>query len=82
MKKIVLLSLIFFALVTGGCKKALDINSTRVVNEQNSWNNMEDSRAKLLGVYGLTRAALADNNGHWIYGDVRMGNFDSPCVRI
>lgn len=78
MKKIVLLSLIFFALVTGGCKKALDINSTRVVNEQNSWNNMEDSRAKLLGIYGLTRAALADNNGHWIYGDVRMGNFDSP----
>ncbi|WP_214225109.1 RagB/SusD family nutrient uptake outer membrane protein [Pedobacter sp. B4-66] len=78
MKKIVLLSLIFFTLITGGCKKALDINSTRVVNEANSWNNLEDSRAKLLGVYGLTRAALADNNGHWIYGDVRMGNFESP----
>jgi hypothetical protein len=78
MKKIVLLSLIFFTLVAGGCKKALDINSTRVVNEVNSWNNMEDSRAKLLGVYGLTRAALADNNGHWIYGDVRMGAFESP----
>jgi len=78
MKKIVLLSFIFFTLIAGGCKKALDINSTRVVNESNSWNTLEDSRAKLLGVYGLTRSALADNNGHWIYGDVRMGNFDSP----
>lgn len=78
MKKIILLSLIFLSLVAGSCKKALDINSTRVVNEENFWNTLEDSRAALVGVYGLTRAALADNNGHWIYGDVRMGNFDSP----
>jgi len=78
MKKIILLSLIFFALLAGSCKKALDINSTRVVNEENYWNTIEDARAGIMGVYGLTRAALADNNGHWIYGDVRMGNFDSP----
>lgn len=78
MKKIILLSLIFLSLVAGSCKKALDIDSTRVVNENNFWNTLEDSRAALIGVYGLTRAALADNNGHWIYGDVRMGNFDSP----
>jgi len=78
MKKIILMSLFFFILVAGGCKKALDVNSTRVVAEGNFWNTLEDSRAALLGVYGLTRAALADNNGHWIYGDVRMGNFDSP----
>jgi hypothetical protein len=78
MKKIILLSLIFFTLLAGSCKKALDINSTRVVNEENYWNTIEDARAGIMGVYGLTRAALADNNGHWIYGDVRMGNFDSP----
>ncbi len=78
MKKIILLSLIFFALLAGSCKKALDINSTRVVNEENYWNTIEDARAGIMGVYGLTRAALADNNGHWIYGDVRKGNFDSP----
>lgn len=78
MKKIVLLSLIFFTLIAGSCKKALDINSSRVVNEQNYWNNLEDARAGIMGVYGLTRAALADNNGYWIYGDVRMGSFDSP----
>jgi hypothetical protein len=78
MKKIILLSLIFFTLIADSCKKTLDVNSSRVVNETNYWNTLEDARAGIMGVYGLTRAALADNNGHWIYGDVRMGNFDSP----
>ena len=78
MKKITLLSLIIFTLLAGSCKNALDITPTRVVNEENSWRSLEDSRAAIMGVYGLARAALADNNGHWIYGDVRMGNFDSP----
>ncbi|MHB1177791.1 MAG: RagB/SusD family nutrient uptake outer membrane protein [Daejeonella sp.] len=78
MKKIVLVSFIICGLAMGSCKKDLNISSTRVVGEKNFWNTLEDSRAALVGVYGLTRAALADNNGHWIYGDVRMGNFDSP----
>ncbi len=78
MKKIILLSLVFLALVTDSCKKSLDVASSRVVSETNYWNTLEDARAGIMGVYGLTRAALADNNGHWIYGDVRMGNFDSP----
>ncbi|MCC8424879.1 RagB/SusD family nutrient uptake outer membrane protein [Mucilaginibacter sp. UR6-11] len=78
MKKIILLSLIFFTLIADSCKKTLDVTSTRVVNETNYWNTLEDARAAIMGVYGLTRAALADNNGHWIYGDVRMGNFASP----
>ncbi|RZK78327.1 MAG: RagB/SusD family nutrient uptake outer membrane protein [Pedobacter sp.] len=78
MKKIILLSLAVFTLLAGGCKKALDINSTRVVNEVNYWNTLEDARAGIMGVYGLTRSALADNNGYWIYGDMRMGSFDSP----
>jgi hypothetical protein len=78
MKKIILLSLVFFTLLAGSCKKVLDVNSTRVVNEENYWNTIEDARAGIMGVYGLTRAALADNNGHWIYGDVRKGSFASP----
>ncbi|MFD2143914.1 RagB/SusD family nutrient uptake outer membrane protein [Mucilaginibacter antarcticus] len=79
MKKIILLSLIFFTLIaSNSCKKSLDVASSRVVNEVNYWNTLEDARAGIMGVYGLTRAALADNNGHWIYGDVRMGNFVSP----
>ncbi|TSJ43060.1 RagB/SusD family nutrient uptake outer membrane protein [Mucilaginibacter corticis] len=78
MKKIILLSLIFFTLVADSCKKALNVTPTSVVNETNTWNTIEDARAAIMGVYGLTRAALADDNGHWIYGDVRMGNFVSP----
>jgi len=78
MKKIILLSLSFIVILAGSCKKQLDVDSTRVVNEVHYWNSLEDARAAIMGVYGLTRAALAENNGHWIYGDVRMGNFVSP----
>jgi hypothetical protein len=65
-------------LVLAGCNKALETDSSRVVGEKNMWNTVEDSRAGILGVYALTRAALSDNNGHWIYGDVRTGEFVSP----
>jgi len=65
-------------LLSTGCKKMLDIDSTRLVNEENMWMSMEDSRAALIGVYGLTRAALADNNAYWLYGDVRAGEFKAP----
>jgi len=56
----------------------LDIDSSRVVAEENMWNSLEDTRAALLGTYGLTRAALADHNAYWLYGDVRAGEFASP----
>ncbi|EDM35585.1 putative outer membrane protein [Pedobacter sp. BAL39] len=39
------------------------------------WKVLEDARAGLIGTYGLTRAALADNNAFWIYGEVRPGEF-------
>ncbi len=65
-------------LLFGSCKKMLDINSTRLVSEENMWLNMEDSRAALMGVYGLTKAAMNDHNAHWIYGEVRSGDFSIP----
>ncbi len=77
MKKIILNSLVLLSLL-GGCKKALDVDSTRVVSERNDWNSLEDARAHLFGAYGLTRAAMADHNAHWLYGDVRSGDFTSP----
>lgn len=77
MKKIILVGLIFL-LATSSCKKVLNIDSVRTVGEINMWNKLEDSRAGLLGVYALTRAALIDNNAHWLYGDVRSGDFTSP----
>ena len=77
--KIIINSLcISLLLIISACKKVLDIDSTRTVGEKNMWRTMEDSRAALMGVYGLERSALADNNAHWVYGDVRAGDFVSP----
>ena len=75
MKKIILYSLVALGLLGSGCKKALDVDSTRAVGEKNMWLVMEDTRAGIFATYGLTRAALADNNAHWMYGDVRPGEF-------
>ncbi len=77
MKKIIY-TLLFLSVICFSCTKTLDIDSVRVVGEKNMWKTLEDSRAALLGVYGLTRAALSDNNRHWIYGDVRSGDYISP----
>ncbi|WP_437918981.1 RagB/SusD family nutrient uptake outer membrane protein [Sphingobacterium sp. LRF_L2] len=61
-----------------GCEKMLDVDSTRVVSEEHMWENMEDTRAALLGVYALTKSALVDNNSFWLYGEVRSGEFAIP----
>ncbi|SEW52993.1 RagB/SusD family nutrient uptake outer membrane protein [Chitinophaga arvensicola] len=58
-----------------GCKKLLDVDSSHTVAEKNMWNTHEDTRSALIGVYGLTRAALADNNAFWMYGELRKGDF-------
>lgn len=65
-------------LLLAGCQKMLDVDSSRVVGEKNMWNSLEDTRAAIMGTYGLMRAALADHNAHWLYGDVRAGEFTSP----
>lgn len=75
MKKILLSSLIILCMLGSGCKKILDKDSTRLVGEENMWLLLEDARANLFATYGLTRAALADHNAHWLYGDVRPGEF-------
>lgn len=77
MKKIILSALILLTALSG-CQKVLDIDSSRVVGEKNMWNTLEDARAGIMGIYALTRAALSDNNSHWLYGDVRAGEFTSP----
>lgn len=58
-----------------GCKKILDVNSTHAVNEANMWNSHEDTRTALIGVYGLMRAALANDDAYWMYGELRDGDF-------
>ncbi|KIA91893.1 starch-binding protein [Pedobacter kyungheensis] len=78
MMKNILYTFLLAVVVLSGCNKALETDSTRVVGEKNMWNTVEDARAGIMGVYALTRAALSDNNGHWIYGDVRTAEFTSP----
>lgn len=60
-----------------GCKKILDVHSTHAVNEKNFWNSHNDTRTALIGVYGLMRAALADHDRFWMYGELRHGDFTS-----
>lgn len=75
MKKIFCLTIICSNILLGGCKKLLDIDSSHAVSEKNFWNSHEDSRTALISVYGLMRAALADNNAWWMYGELRNGDF-------
>jgi hypothetical protein len=57
------------------CKKMLDIDSGRLANEEGHWNSLEDTRAGLMASYGLMRMAVAENNAHWLWGDLRNGDF-------
>ena len=76
--KRLLIILIVLSQVFVSCKKMLDVNSTRLVSEENMWLSMEDSRGALMGIYGLTKSALNDHNAHWLYGDVRSDEFSIP----
>lgn len=75
---LLLLSALF---LTTSCEKLLDIDSHHIVNEENKWQDINDARASLMGIYGLARTAMAENNAHWIYGDLRHGDFIAPNRR-
>jgi len=62
---------------TSSCNKKLDIVATNLGSEKEEWKSISDTRAHLLGIYGLTRAALVDNYGHWVYGELRHGDFNA-----
>lgn len=57
------------------CKKMLDLDSKRLANEEGHWTTLQDTRSGLMASYGLMRAAMAENNAHWLWGDVRNGDF-------
>ncbi|RXK62557.1 RagB/SusD family nutrient uptake outer membrane protein [Lacibacter luteus] len=72
-KKLLLATVLM--LFMGACNKQLDIKSSRQADEQGHWDSYEDARSGLMGLYGLLRAALADNNAHWMWGELRNGDF-------
>ncbi|QNR82885.1 RagB/SusD family nutrient uptake outer membrane protein [Pedobacter riviphilus] len=81
MRRLSYIMLISLLLPLLGCKKILDVESTRAIGETNMWSSLEDARAALFGVYALNRAAMSDNNRHVIYGDVRLADFE-PTSRL
>ncbi|WP_316794522.1 RagB/SusD family nutrient uptake outer membrane protein [Pedobacter frigoris] len=57
------------------CKKINDVKSTRLATDETNWKTLEDARANLFSVYGLLRSAVVSDNGHWLMGDLRRGDF-------
>lgn len=72
-----LILLVVLAGINLGCNKQLDIESSSVANQAKTWKTLEDARSGVMGMYGLLRAALANNNSHWFWGELRSGNFVS-----
>lgn len=66
---------IVLVLSASSCKKALDIRSTHLATEELQWTSLTDTRSALFGTYALFKAALSDNNAHWLWSELREGDF-------
>lgn len=69
--------LLVIALFMPSCKKTLDVSSTHLVPVAQMWKTKNDARSAVFATYGLFRAALADNNAWFVYGELRSGDFVS-----
>ncbi|WP_162304933.1 RagB/SusD family nutrient uptake outer membrane protein [Sphingobacterium olei] len=72
-----LIALCAISQINSSCNKALDAPSVEVSTEEVHWESVSDTKAALIGMYGLLRAAMVDNNAHWMYGEFRSGDFTS-----
>lgn len=63
------------SLSTFSCNKIDNVSSTRLSTEETNWKSLEDAKANLMSVYGLMRSATVADNGHWLMGDLRQGDF-------
>ncbi|WP_433902078.1 RagB/SusD family nutrient uptake outer membrane protein [Sphingobacterium puteale] len=71
------IAVLIFTILFGNsaCNKINDVSSTRLATEETNWKTLEDAKANLMSIYGLLRSATVADNGHWIMGDLRMGDF-------
>jgi hypothetical protein len=72
------LMMIGLTISLSSCDNFLDesqVNNAAAETQQ--WNTFADVRSAFMGVYGLTRTALAENNSHWVFGELRSGDFAS-----
>ncbi len=61
--------------VTTSCSDFFDVESRHVLPDNEHWQTLEDARGAMMGVYGLMRAAMADNNTFFTCGELRAGDF-------
>ncbi len=47
-----------FSMILVSCNDFLNVESKRIAKEDQQWSTLEDTRAALMGVYGLMRAAF------------------------
>lgn len=64
-----------FACTCFSCKKIDEVKSIRLATDETNWKTLEDARANLFSAYGLLRSATVSDNGHWLMGDLRNGDF-------
>lgn len=76
-KVLLVLLAALFSSVGFSCKKILDVQPNSLAAEQNNWNNYEDAKGSLIGIYTLMRTAMVADNTHWLMGDLRQGDFTS-----
>ena len=72
----VLLLILIIAGTNTSCSKIDDVQSERLATEETNWKTLEDGRANLMSIYGLMRSATISDNGHWLMGDLRQGDFE------
>ena len=65
----------FSSLGLTSCSDFLDVESKHAESEDKQWTTVADTRAALMGVYALTRAAITENNLWWVCGELPYGDF-------
>lgn len=74
-RALVVVLMAFSASGLTSCSDFLDVESKHAESEEKQWTTVADTRAALMGVYALTRAAITDNNLWWVTGELPYGDF-------
>ncbi len=75
----------FSSLGLTSCSDFLDVESKHAESEDKQWTTVADTRAALMGVYALTRAAITENNLWWVCGELPYGDFtvrEDPDLKV
>lgn len=80
-KLIIATLLTFLSVGWQSCNDFLDVESKHEASEDEQWKSLEDTRSALMGIYGMMRSALVNNNTLWATGDLRCGDFSVTSRR-